>query len=54
MFCRFIIISEKIKVQPSTQFRLEILGLGWSKKIIIMDDAQDPYEVETDAMGENI
>ena len=29
-------------------------GLGWTKKINIMNDAQDPYEPETDAMGENI
>ena len=29
-------------------------GLGWAKKINIMNDAQDPYELETDAMGENI
>ena len=23
-------------------------------KMIIMDDAQDPYEIEADAMGENV
>ena len=28
-------------------------GISWAK-MIIMDDAQDPYGPETDAMGENI
>ena len=29
-------------------------GLGWAKNINIMNDAQDPYEPETDPMGEKI
>ena len=29
-------------------------GLGWAKKMMIMNDAQDPYELKADAMGENI
>ena len=33
---------------------MEKFGLGWAKKINIMNDAQNPYEPETDAMGENI
>ena len=28
--------------------------LGWAKKINIMNDTKDPYEPETDSMGENI
>ena len=29
-------------------------GLGWTKKIKIMNDAQDPYEPEIDSMGEKM
>ena len=49
-FCRIIVISKATfhKVQFGK------FGLGWAKKIIIMNDAQDPYEIKTDAMGENI
>ena len=33
---------------------METPSLGWTKKVIIMDDAHDSYESETNAMGENI
>ena len=49
-FCRIIITSkETFHIVQFGRF-----GLGWAKKINIMNDAQDPYEPETDAMGENI
>ena len=49
-FCRIIVTSKET-------FHIVQLGkfvLGWSKKINIMSNAQDPYEPETDSMGENI
>ena len=49
-FCRIIVISK-------TTFHIVQFGkfgLGWAKKINIMNDAKDPYEPEANAMGENI
>ena len=49
-FCRIIATSkETFHIVQFGKF-----GLGWAKKINIMDDAHDPYELETDSMGENI
>ena len=49
-FCRIIVTSKA--TFHIVQF--EKFGLGWAKKINIMNDAHDPYEPETDSMGENI
>ena len=49
-FC-IIIVTSKAAFHI-VQFRK--VGLGWAKKINIMNDAHDIYELETDAMGENI
>ena len=49
-FCRIIVTSK-------TAFHIVQFGkfgLGWAKKINIMDDAQYPYDLETYSMGENI
>ena len=49
-FCRIIVTSkETFQIVQFGKF-----GLGWAKNINIMNDAQDPYEPETDSMGENI
>ena len=49
-FCRIIVTSKAtFQIVQFGKF-----GVGWSKKINTMNDAQDPYEPETDAMGENI
>ena len=48
-FCRIIVTSKAtFHIVQFGKF-----GLGWAKKINIMSDAQDPYEPETDSMGEN-
>ena len=45
-FCRIIVTSkETFHIVQFGKF-----GLGWAKKINIRDDAQDPYELEIDAM----
>ena len=47
----------RIIVTSKAAFHIVHFGkfrLGWAKKINIMNDAQDPYEPKTDAMGENI
>ena len=49
-FCRIIVTSKE--TFHTVQFGK--VGLCWAKKINIMNDAQDPYELETDAMGEII
>ena len=49
-FCIIIVTSKAIF--HIVQFQK--FGLGWAKKTNIMNDAQDPYDPETDAMGENI
>ena len=49
-FCRNIVASkETFHIVQFGKF-----GIGWTKKINIMNDAQDPYEPEIDSMGENI
>ena len=49
-FCRIIVTSKAtFHIVQFGNF-----GLGWAKKINIMNDAQDPYEPKTDSMGENI
>ena len=49
-FCRIIVTSkETFHIVQFGKF-----GLGWDKKINIMNDEHDPYEREIDAMGENI
>ena len=49
-FCRIIVTSKAtFHIVQFGKF-----GLGWAKNINIVDDANDPYELETDAMGENI
>ena len=49
-FCRIIVTSKAtFHIVQFGKF-----GLGWAKRMIIMDDAQDPYDPKTDAMGENI
>ena len=53
-FFRFKIISKTIKVSTFSIVQFGTLGLDWAKRIIIMDYVHDPYEVETDVMGENI
>ena len=46
-FCRIVVTSkEKFHIVKLGKF-----GLGWVKKINIMNDAQDPYELKEDAMG---
>ena len=48
--CRIIVASkETFHIVQFGKF-----GLGWTKKINIMNDAQDPYDPNRDAMGENI
>ena len=49
-FCRILFTSKE--AFHMVQFRK--FGLRWVKKINIMSDAHDPYEPETDAMGDNI
>ena len=49
-FCRIIITS-------NATFHIVHFGKfypGWAKKMIIMNVAQNPYELEANAMGENI
>ena len=49
-FCRIIVTSKaSFHIVQFGKF-----GLGWAKKINIMSDAQNPYDSETDVMGENI
>ena len=49
-FCRIIVTSkETFHIVQFGKF-----GLGWAKKMIIMDDPEDPYDLEAYAMGENI
>ena len=48
-FCKIIVTSK-------ATFQIVQFGkfsIGWDK-MINMDDAQDPYGPETDAMGENV
>ena len=47
----------RIIVTSKAAFHMGKFGkfvLGWAKKINSMNDAHDPYNPETDAMGENI
>ena len=44
-------ISRIVKGQHLVLCNLEILRLGWAKNTIIMDDVQDPYALESNAMG---
>ena len=46
-FCRILVISK-------ATFQIGQFGNFGPTKMIIMDDAQDPYEIEADAMGENV
>ena len=49
-FCRIIVTSKaSFHISQFGKF-----GLSWAKKINIMNDAQDPYEPKTYAMGENV
>ena len=49
-FCKIIVTSKAtFHIVQFGKF-----GLGWAKKINIMDDAQDPYQLEAYSMGENI
>ena len=49
-FCRIIVTpKETFHIVQFGKF-----GLRWDKKINIMDDAQDPYGPEIDAMGGNV
>ena len=49
-FCR-IIVTSKVTFHI-VQFGK--FGLGWAKKINIMDDAHDPYDLDKYSIGENI
>ena len=53
-FADLELYQRQLKVHHSVQFNLETFGLDQAKRIIIMDDAHDPCEAETNAMGENI
>ena len=44
-FCRILVTSK-------TTFQIVQFGKFVPTKMIIMDDAQDPYELEEDSMGE--
>ena len=50
-FVDSIINERQLKVHHSIYLCLETFVLGWAKKVIIMDDAHDPYKVDVDAMG---
>ena len=46
-FCRILVTS-------NATFEIVQFGKFFPTNMIIMDDAHDPYELEEDAMGENV